>query len=118
MLFDFGATHSFASTMSAECVDRDIDKISQIFRTALPSSDVKIFSYWLRLVSIVIIGRKSSVDLVILDTFDYDVIAGMNFLTKHIATINCKIRIVNFKPPVMISSNLMAENEKDSSFKD
>ena len=27
MLFDFGATHSFASTVFAECVDRSKDKI-------------------------------------------------------------------------------------------
>ena len=38
-------------------------------------------------------------DLVILDMFDYDVIVGMDFLSKFGATINYKARSVNFKPP-------------------
>ena len=83
MLFDFGATHSFASTMSVKGVDRDIDKIGQIFKTALPSVEAIIFSYWLRLAPIVIAGRKSRVDLVILDMSNYDVMVEMGFLTKH-----------------------------------
>ena len=46
----------------------------------------------------VIAERKSSVDLVILDTFDYDAMVEMDFLTKYGATTNCKVRTVNFKP--------------------
>ena len=66
---------------------------------ALPSGDVMLSNYWLRSVPIVIVGRELSVDLVILDMFDYDVIIGMDFLSKYGATINCKSRSVNFKPP-------------------
>ena len=99
VLFDSGATHSFASTVFADCVGRGKDKIGQIFRTALPSGDVMLSNYWLRSVPIVIVVRELSVDLVILDMFDYDMIVGMDFLSKYGATINCKSRSVNFKPP-------------------
>ncbi|KAL5557083.1 hypothetical protein UlMin_039319 [Ulmus minor] len=99
VLFDSGATHSFASTVFADCVGRGKDKIGQIFRTALPSGDIMLSNYWLRSVPIVIAGRELSVDLVILDMFDYDVIVGMDFLSKYGATINCKSRSVNFNPP-------------------
>ncbi|KAL5568094.1 hypothetical protein UlMin_024669 [Ulmus minor] len=98
VLFDSGATHSFASTMFASCVNRGKDKINQMFRTILPSGDVMLSNYWLRAVPIVIAGRELSMDLVILDMFDYDVIIGMDFLTKYEATINCKARTVKFKP--------------------
>ncbi|KAL5545301.1 hypothetical protein UlMin_009085 [Ulmus minor] len=98
VLFDSGATHSFASTVFANCVGRGKDKIGQIFRTALPSGDVMLSNYWLRSIPIVIAGRELSVDLVILDMFDYDVIVGMDFLSKYGAKINCKSRSVNFKP--------------------
>ena len=66
---------------------------------ALPSGDVMLSNYWLRSVPIVSAGRELSVDLVIMDMFDYDVIIGMDFLSKYGATINCKSRLVNFKPP-------------------
>ena len=99
MLFEFGATHYFASTIFAECVDRGNDKIGQMFRMALPSGDVMLSNYWLCAVTIFITGRELSVDLVILDMFDYDVIVGMDFLSIYGATINCKVRLVNFKPP-------------------
>jgi len=56
-------------------------------------------NYWLRAVPIVIAGRELSVDLVILDMFDYNVIVGMDFLSKYGATINCKARSINFKLP-------------------
>ena len=113
VLFDSGATHSFASTIFAENLDRGKDRINQIFRTALPSGDVMISSYWLRAVPIVIAGRELSVDLVILDMFDYDVIIGMDFLTKYEATINCKARTVNFKPPGEVPFDFMGERGKD-----
>ena len=29
---------------------------------------------------------------------DYDVILGMDFLSKYEATINCKTKVVSFKP--------------------
>ncbi|KAL5559193.1 hypothetical protein UlMin_035404 [Ulmus minor] len=99
VLFDSGATHSFASTVFADCVGRGKDKMGQIFRTALPSGDIMLSNYWLCSVPIVIAGRELSVDLVILDMFDYDVIVGMDFLSKYGATINCKSRSVNFNPP-------------------
>ena len=56
-------------------------------------------NYWLRAVPVVISERELSVDLVILDMIDYDVILGMDFLSKYEATIDCKARVVSFKSP-------------------
>ena len=56
-------------------------------------------NYWLRAVPIAIVRRELRVDLVILYMFDYDMIVGMDFLSKYRATINCRARSVNFKLP-------------------
>ncbi|KAL5548506.1 hypothetical protein UlMin_003737 [Ulmus minor] len=113
VLFDSGATHSFASTSFADCVDRGKDVINQTFRTALPSGDVMISSYWLRNVPIVIFGRELSVNLIILDMRDYDVILGMDFLAKYEATINCKARSVNFRPQGDDQFEFVGKKNKD-----
>ena len=99
MLFDYGATHSFIFAMFADCLDRNMDCIRQTFRTILPSGDVMLSSYWLRVVPVVISERGLSADLVMLDMIDYDVILGMDFLSKYEATINCKAKTISFRPP-------------------
>ena len=47
----------------------------------------------------VIFERELSADLVILDMIDYNVILGMDFLSKYEVTIDCKTKTVSFKPP-------------------
>ena len=44
-------------------------------------------------------GRELYVDLVVLDMSDYEVILGMDWLSKYHATIDCKKKIVMFRPP-------------------
>ena len=99
VLFDFGATHSFISTIFADCLGRNKDNIRQTFRMALPSDDVMLSNYWLHVMLVVISKRELSVDLVILDMIDYDVMLGMDFLSKYEAIIDCKARVISFKPP-------------------
>lgn len=99
VLFNFGATYSFISALFADCLGRNKDIIGKNFKTVLPSGDVMLLGYWLRVVPVVIFERKLSVDLVILHTIDYDVILGMDFLSKYEATIDYKAKIVSFKPP-------------------
>ena len=98
ILFDSGATYSFVSTIHANRLDRAKDVISQPFRTSLPSGDVLISTHWLRAIPVRVAERELYVDLIILDMYDYDVIFGMDFLTKYNATIECRIRRVTFRP--------------------
>ena len=56
-------------------------------------------NYWLRAVPVVISERELCADLVMLDMTDYDVILGMDFLSKYGAMIDCKAKTVGFKPP-------------------
>ncbi|KAL5548886.1 hypothetical protein UlMin_004117 [Ulmus minor] len=99
VLFDSGATHSFISAMFVNCLDRQVECIGQAFRTVLPSGDIMLSSYWLRAVPVVISERELCADLVMLDMTDYDVILGMDFLSKYGAMIDCKAKAVGFNPP-------------------
>ena len=55
-------------------------------------------SNWLRAMPVVVSEREMSVDLVVLDMIDYDVILGMDFLSKYGAIIDCKAKVVSFQP--------------------
>ena len=48
---------------------------------------------------VVIFEKEFSVDLVILDMIDYDVILEMDFLSKYEATIDYKAKTIGFKSP-------------------
>ena len=72
--------------MFADCLGRNKDLIGQTFNMVLPSGDVMLSSYWLRVVPVVISERELSVDLVILDMIDYDVILVMDFFSGWFET--------------------------------
>ncbi|KAL5554939.1 hypothetical protein UlMin_037175 [Ulmus minor] len=97
VLFDSGATHSFISNSFAGRFNWVRDRMNQSFHIALPSGEVLLSNYWVRHVPIVFSGREHA-DLVLIKTYDYDVILGMDFLGKYNSLIECRRRRVIFHP--------------------
>ena len=53
----------------------------------------------LRGCTILVDGREPYVNLIVLDMVDYEVILGMDWLSKYHASIDCMKKIVTFQPP-------------------
>ncbi|KAL5573969.1 hypothetical protein UlMin_023566 [Ulmus minor] len=98
VLIDSGATHSFASEMFANRIDRCHYKSDGMFSTTLPSGEVMLSTCWLRAVPIIVDDRELFVNLIVLDMPDFDVILGMDWLSKYNATIDCRKTRVIFEP--------------------
>ncbi|KAL5558463.1 hypothetical protein UlMin_034674 [Ulmus minor] len=86
-LIDSGATHSFASPMFVEKIGRLPDRLEGIFSTSLPSGATLLSDSWLQ-----------ATPVIIDEMHDYDVILGMDWLSKYNAKIDCKKRRVLFEP--------------------
>ncbi|KAM6556128.1 hypothetical protein CsatB_003147 [Cannabis sativa] len=98
VLFDSGATHSFIASTIVNHINAPSELFTVGFGTMLPSGEVVISRSWLKGVPVRIDGRELFVDLIVLDLFDFDVILGMDFLTKYGASIDCKQKKVVFTP--------------------
>ncbi|XP_060959321.1 uncharacterized protein LOC133030553 [Cannabis sativa] len=98
VLFDSGATHSYVSSRVIESFHKPCDIYVSGFRTMLPSGDLIVSTRWIRSLSFWIDGCELTANLIELQLFDFDIIMGMDFLSKDGATIDCKRKKVVFEP--------------------
>lgn len=112
MLFDSGAMHSFVFTVHVSQMNRVKESIARTFRTSLSSGDVLVLTHWLRTVPVIVSDWELYVDLIILNLYDYDVILGIDFLSKYNATIECRYRRVIFRLTDNDEFNYMGEGRR------
>ena len=98
VLFDSGATHSFVSARVIDQMCRPSDMFDRGFQTVLHNGDLVVSQRWIRALPVEVDGRELSVDLVELSMDDFDMILGMDWLSKYGATIDCRRRMVTFAP--------------------
>ena len=97
-LFDLGATHSFVSSRFASKLIRKPISLDSRLCVATPSG-VSMFTSSLLDNCVLCFGNKTlRADLIILEFTDFDVILGMDWLSKCGACINCKEKKVRFSP--------------------
>ena len=91
ILVDPGATHSFASKHFLDRFQIETQPLEGRMRVSLPAGDP--------LFSDIVVRDSKVLDLVALDMRDFDVVLGMDWLSRHRATLDCYKKEVKFHRP-------------------
>ncbi|KAL6349222.1 hypothetical protein AAG906_033878 [Vitis piasezkii] len=95
-LIDPGSTHSFVSISFAGLLGMPIDNRDFDLFVATPLGDFVVVNKILRDCCVMIGYRDMTVDLVLLDLQDFDVILGMDWLASYHASVDCFGKRVTF----------------------
>ncbi|RVW49285.1 Transposon Ty3-I Gag-Pol polyprotein [Vitis vinifera] len=98
-LIDPGSTHSFVSASFASLLGMSIDNMDFDLFVATPLGDFVVVNKILRDCCVMIGYREMTVDLVLLDLQDFDVILGMDWLASYHAFVDCFGKRVTFSIP-------------------
>jgi hypothetical protein len=97
-LFDSGATHSFVSAAYAKLSCMKIEPLRRNISVVTPIGDSLTCRKVVENCSIVIEGRALPANLVVFDMLGYAVILGMDWLSNHCASIDCRRKKISFRP--------------------
>ncbi|XP_028070070.1 uncharacterized protein LOC114272545 [Camellia sinensis] len=98
VLIDSGSTHSFVSTIVASRLNRPLESLPYLLCVSIPSRESVSCAFVYRICDMRIGNATLYVDLLPLDIRHFDVILGMDWLSKYYATINCVTKRVMFRP--------------------
>ena len=99
VLIDPGATHSFISAKFIAQVNIEIQPINCSMVVSLPTGDSPIADRVYMGCRVIIEGQEFRANLVLLDIQDFDVILGMDWLSRHHTTMDCFRKEVKFCRP-------------------
>ena len=88
-LVDPRATHSFASKLFLDRFQIETQPLEGSMRVSLPAGDPLIADRVVRDSRVLIEGQEFPADLVALDKRDFDVVLGMDWSSRHRATLDC-----------------------------
>ena len=98
-LVDPGATHSFASKNFLDRVQIKTQPLEGRMRVSLPGGDPLFSDRVVRDSRVLIGGQEFPADFVALDMRDFDVVLGIDWLSRHRATLDCYKKEVKFHRP-------------------
>ena len=98
-LVDPGAMHSFASKHFLYRFEIKTQPLEGRMRVSLPTGDPLFSDRVVRDSKVIIEGQEFPTDLVALDMRDFDVVLGMDWLSRHRATLDCYKKEVKFHKP-------------------
>ncbi|XP_062100397.1 uncharacterized protein LOC133806293 [Humulus lupulus] len=90
VLMDTNASHSFIAASYVDMIDRKPGPMENVCGVSLPSGEDMMVRSRVRVVPVWVEGQELTMDLLVLDLHEYDVIFGMDWLTKYGAVVNCK----------------------------
>ena len=97
-LIDSGALHSFMYTLFVKKLDIEPVLLDEVCVVSLLLGKNLTSRFSFKKVPVKVAGREFLVDLIVLEMVDYDVILGMDWLSKYNATIfYCRKKVV-FQP--------------------
>ena len=99
VLIDSGATHSFISTKFIAQVNIEIQPIDCSMVVSLSTGDSLIEDRVYMGCRVIIEGHEFRANFVLLDVQDFEVILGMDWLSRHHATMDCFRKEVKFCRP-------------------
>ena len=98
-LIDPSSTHSFVSVSFAGLLGMPIDNMDFDLFVATPLGDFVVVNKILRDCCVMIEYREMTVDLVLLNLQDFDVILGIDWLASYHASVDCFRKRVTFSIP-------------------
>ena len=97
-LFDSGASHSFMSRRFAIEHQLSIRKVHTPFHIEAPGATL-VTNEVVNLAHLDVMGLTFSINFLIIDLEDLDVIIGMNWMSRHDGVIRCNPRSIKLKHP-------------------
>jgi hypothetical protein len=98
VLFDSGAIHSFVSMVFVRLSRLLVRTLEPGLAVTTPVGKIMVCKRVVYECPISICGRVLPANLVVLPMFSYDVILGMDWLTRHSAIIDCILKQVTLMP--------------------
>ena len=98
-LVDPGATHSFASRPFLDGFQIETQPLEGRMRVSLPAGDPLFSDRVVKDSRVLIEGQEFPTNLVALDMRDFDVVLGMDWISRHRATLDCYKKEVKLHRP-------------------
>ena len=111
-LVDPGATHSFVSVPFTERHQKESQPIDGRMVVFVPNGDTMISERIVPGSRLVIQNKDFPAYLIVLGIHDFDIVLGMDWLSKHKATLDCykkEVRLVRPEEPDVISRGIRRE---------
>ena len=111
-LVDPGATHSFISVPFTVRHQIKSQPINGRMVVSVPNGDTMISERIVPGSRLVIQNKDFSADLIVLGIHDFDIVLGMDWLSKHRATLDCynkEVRLVRPEEPGVIFQGIRRE---------
>ena len=107
-----GATHSFISVPFTERHQIESQPINGCMVVSVPNGDTMISERIIPGSRLVIQNKDFPADLIVLGIHDFDIVLGMDWLSKHRATLDCykkEVRLVRLEEPGVIFRGIRRE---------